>query len=447
MRIVKTAAIAAALLAPAAQAQLRLPTVSLPSLPLQSLTQAVNQTGIESLDELSSLRKTAIAALIRGNRRILEADPHGEPMVRGEVLALSPTDSVLSSAAALGFVPLREQSSAELELKLVVLQAPAKWSTAEALKKLRAANPAGVFDFNHIYTGSGSSDVSNTATSSAVVPPVQSSIADASAADASVADGHGSQPYRVGLIDSGVDVSHIAFHASAVQTWGCAGRSVPNAHGTAVASVLVGQAQDFHGVLPGAQLYAANVYCDSPTGGAVDELAAAFGWLAHEKVAVINVSLVGPDNAALGQIVRSLTSRGYLLIAAVGNDGPAAPPLYPASYPKVVGVTAVDAHRHVLIEAARGKQVMFAAPGADMAAATLANEYADVRGTSFAAPIVAGILAKEVSAPDLNTADGAVDALSKRAIDLGPSGRDLTYGFGLVGAEYPVAPAGLVHKH
>lgn len=442
MRIVKTVAIAAALLATEAQAQLRLPTVSLPTLPLQGLTQAVNQTGTESLDELSSLRKTTIAALIRGNRRILETDPHGEPMVRGEILAFSPTDSMLSSARALGFVPLREQSSVELELKLLVLQAPEQWSTVKALKKLREANPSGVFDFNHIYTGSGSADVSGSAIPSAVAPPAQTPIAHSS-----VADDHGPHPYRVGLIDSGVDVLHVAFHASEIHTWGCAGRSVPNAHGTAVASVLVGHAENFHGVLPDAQLYAANVYCDSPTGGAVDELAAAFGWLAHEQVAVINVSLVGPDNATLAQIVRSLTSRGYLLIAAVGNDGPAAPPLYPASYPHVVGVTAVDAHRHVLIEAARGKQVMFAAPGADMAAATLANQYADVRGTSFAAPIVAGILAKDVSAPNLSAADGAVDALSKKAMDLGPSGRDLTYGFGLVGAEYAIAPAGLVRKH
>ena len=440
MRIAKVAAaIATVLLAHTVPAQLRLPAVSLPTLPLQGLTQAVNQTGVESLDELSSLRKTAIAALIRGNRRIVEADPHGEPMVRGEVLALSPDDSILSSARALGFVTLREQSSAELELTLVVLQAPQQWSTAKALKKLREANPTGVFDFNHIYTGSGSATVSGTATASTANPLASTPIA--------IGDGHGPHPYRVGLIDSGVDVSHEAFQASEVHTWGCAGRSVPNAHGTAVASVLVGQAQDFHGVLPGAQLYAANVYCDSPTGGAVDELAAAFGWLAQEQVAVINVSLVGPPNVTLAQIVRSLTSRGYLLIAAVGNDGPAAPPLYPASYPQVVGVTAVDAHRHVLIEAARGKQVMFAAPGADMAGATLANQYVDVRGTSFAAPIVAGILAKELSVPNLSMADGAVDALSKQAIDLGPSGRDLTYGFGLVGEEYAVAPTRLIHKH
>jgi subtilisin family serine protease len=71
-----------------------------------------------------------------------------------------------------------------------------------------------------------------------------------------------------------------------------------------------------------------DVYCNEPTGGAVDALAAGFSWLAQQRVAVINVSLVGPDNAALAQIVRALTARGYLLVAAVGNDGPAAPPLY-----------------------------------------------------------------------------------------------------------------------
>ena len=180
---------------------------------------------------------------------------------------------------------------------------------------------------------------------------------------------------RVGLIDSGVDGSHPVFREALIHPWGCGGRVLPSAHGTAVASLLVGQSTRFHGVLDKAELYAADVYCNAPTGGAVDALAAAFAWLAQQRVAVINVSLVGPDNAALAQIVRALTSRGYLLVAAVGNDGPAAPPLYPASYPHVVGVTAVDAHRRVLIEAARGNQVMFAARGADMSAADIGGKY------------------------------------------------------------------------
>jgi subtilisin family serine protease len=242
---------------------------------------------------------------------------------------------------------------------------------------------------------------------------------------------------RVGLIDSGVDSSHPVFHDTLIHPWGCGGRLLASAHGTAVASLLVGRSVRFHGVLDRAELYAADVYCDAPTGGAVDALAAAFAWLAEQRIGVINVSLVGPDNAALAQIVRALTSRGYVLVAAVGNDGPAAPPLYPASYPHVVGVTAVDAHRRVLIEAARGNQVMFAARGADMAAADVGGKYAPIRGTSFAAPIVAALLAPFVSAPDLGKSSAAIESLAKSAIDLGPPGRDLTYGYGLVGADYP----------
>ncbi len=292
--------------------------------------------------------------------------------------------------------------------------------------QLRQADPAGTYDFNHIYTGVG--------VLSARVRP-RSRVIRHAPQSAAVSRSDPPLP-RVGLIDSGVDGSHPVFHDTQIHAWGCGGRDLPSAHGTAVASLLVGQSSRFHGVLDRAELYAADVYCNEPTGGAVDALAAAFAWLAEQRVAVINVSLVGPDNAALAQIVRALTSRGYLLVAAVGNDGPAAPPLYPASYPHVVGVTAVDAHRRVLLEAARGNQVMFAARGADMSAADIGGKYSAIRGTSFAAPIVAALLAQSVMAPDLARSNAAIESLAQSAIDLGPPGRDLTYGFGLVGADY-----------
>ena len=70
------------------------------------------------------------------------------------------------------------------------------------------------------------------------------------------------------------------------------------------------------------------------------------------------------------------------------------------AYPGVVGVTAVDARLKVLIEAARGPQVMFAAPGADLAtAASGGNGYQGARGTSFAAPLVAALLATQLATP------------------------------------------------
>lgn len=230
---------------------------------------------------------------------------------------------------------------------------------------------------------------------------------------------------RVGLLDTGVDETHPAFRGSDIHPWGCAGKRVPSAHGTAVASLLAAHGR--------AELYAADVYCGEPTGGSVNLIVEALGWLAEEHVAVINVSLVGPKNLLLERIVGALIARGHIIVAAVGNDGPAAPPLYPAAYPGVVGVTAVDAHRRVLIEAERGPQVMFAALGADLEAADLQHGYAAVRGTSFAAPAVAALLAAMVPAPDPRTSLDAIDTLAKQAVDLGPPGRDLTYGFGLVG--------------
>jgi subtilisin family serine protease len=199
-------------------------------------------------------------------------------------------------------------------------------------------------------------------------------------------------------------------------------------------------------VRPDAELFAADVYCGRPTGGAVDALVAAFGWLVQEKVPVINVSLVGAKNAMLERVIAALIAGGYIIVAAVGNDGPAAPPLYPASYANVVGVTAVDARQHVLIEAARGPQVMFAAPGADLAAAAGGHTYAAVRGTSFAAPFVAALLASGLTGPNSADAATAIDALVKTAVHLGRPGRDLTYGFGLVGADYRIDPAPLIHN-
>src|SRR5437764_1349754 len=254
------------------------------------------------------------------------------------------------------------------------------------------------------------------------------------------ADGAERSATRIGLIDSGVDVTHEVFNGITVQQHGC-GTAVPAEHGTAVASLMVGRASTFHGAAPGSALYAADVFCGRPTGGAVDAVAEAFGWLAREHVPVINVSLVGPPNTMLAAIVQDVLSRGYLIVAAVGNDGPAAPPLYPAAWPGVIGVTAVDARQRVLVEAGRGPQVKFAAPGADMAAASPQQAYVLVRGTSFASPIVAGLLALELEAPDGAAAKRAVAALAARALHPGAPGLEPVYGYGLVGAELRQQPA------
>ena len=402
-----------------AAAQVALPPV--PGVPPVDLPVDVNRTVGETVDrldpeKLTDARLLRVRDLIRTHREVIEADPQGAPILRSEVLAFSPSQAALDLARDAGFVVARERTLAGLDASIVVLRAPPGMSTRRALKKLRSLDPAGTYDFNHLYTESG------------VVAPGEVPAKTVSAAAASAADA-----VRIGLIDSGVDDSHPVFRDASITTHGCSGQPVANAHGTAVASLMVGRSEKFHGAAPGAALYAADVYCGVPTGGAVDAVADAFAWLAREQVPIINVSLVGPSNAMLESIVRIVVARGHLVIAAVGNDGPAASPLYPAAYPGVVGVTAVDARQRALLEAARGRQVDFAAPGADIAAAGKTHAYAAVRGTSFAAPIVAGLLVAEMHAPDPAAAERALATLARLAIDLGSPGPDTTYGHGLVG--------------
>jgi subtilisin family serine protease len=248
----------------------------------------------------------------------------------------------------------------------------------------------------------------------------------------------------VGLVDSGVDARHAVFRDARLRRWGCDDAPHPAPHGTAVAALMVGRDERFRGVTPGATLYAADIYCDSPAGGSADRIAGALGWLAREKVGVINLSLVGPPNVALERAVAAMVRRGHLLVAAVGNDGPAAPPLYPASYPGVVGVSAVDRDGRTLPEAARGPQVLFAAPGSDMvSAAPGAPPFRRVRGTSFAAPIVAALLADQLPHPDPAGAKEAVAALARQAARTEAGSISNATGYGVVGAAYRTDPSRL----
>jgi subtilisin family serine protease len=410
----------AILLSLTASAQLpkvQLPPVQLPGGVLPETTRALGGT----LRELTDARALRADRLLRDHRASLDRDPRGDLVVRAEVIAIDITDAALASAVKARFVVLRAREFADLGVKITVLQTPEGWSAQRGLKRLRKLDPEGTYDYNHIYLDVG--EIGGTATAAAAATPAASGA------------GH-----RVGLIDGGVEATHEALRSSVIQEFGCDGNPVPSVHGTAVASLLAGSATEFQGAAPRAELFAADVYCGLPTGGSVEAVAAALGWMVKERVPVVNISLVGPRNALLERAIGVLVGRGHLIVAAVGNDGPAAPPLYPAAYKGVIGVTAVDAHHRVLLEACRGKHLALAAPGADLRAADAADStgYKEVRGTSFAAPLVAGLLARVLDAPDPVASADALAALTARAVDLGPRGRDDIYGAGLVAADLPL---------
>jgi subtilisin family serine protease len=240
---------------------------------------------------------------------------------------------------------------------------------------------------------------------------------------------------EIGMIDAGVEEDHPALRDADITiktTAQSRGKAKPTAHGTAVASLLVGEDRDFHGALPGAKLYAADAFGGAPTGGSAGDIARAIAWLVDENVPVINISITGPKNALLEAAVRAALERGHVIVAAVGNDGPAAPVKYPAAYNGVIAVTAVDERGRVQLDANRGPAVTFAAAGVNVRAAQLADEYATITGTSFASPIVAARFAElmpEAGAEHVAAARDALIAATKRASE---EKRSIVYGYGIL---------------
>lgn len=380
----------------------------------------------EALSDTSLLtesRQRQARDLLQFHRDVVEPDDHGQPVVRGQILALSPSAEALSRAERAGFRVREVETLAELGVRNVVLVGPRGVSAVEALRRLRALDPKGQYDFNHLYQESG------VVRAHAAAPPP-------------VTDGAVGRGVRVGLVDGGVAPSQPTLAGAKVVQRGFApGGLHASPHATAVASLIAGRSGRFRGAAPGATLLVADVYGTTPTGGSADAIARGLAWLAQSGAPVINISLVGPPNILLEAAVKALIARGHIVVAAVGNDGPAAPPLYPASYPGVVAVTGVDLRRRVLPEAGRGTHVDFAAPGSDMAAAGLDGGFVSVRGTSFAAPLAAGLLARQLTAPSAVGAGRAIAALSRQALDLGPRGPDPIYGRGLVASELRVVPS------
>lgn len=377
------------------------------------------QDGVRGRVDRALQAPSRVRDLIRRSDGALEADPWGWPAVRAEIVAVDPSPAARRAALDAGFTVVRETRLEGLDLAVVVLAPPRGLALRRAVDRLRDLDPEGVWEFNHVYSPAGllAESPAPASASATLAPPA--------------AQGGGA---RLGLIDTGVDTRHPALAGATIRQQGFAGAERTGAHGTAVASLLAGRAGPFSGAAPGATLFVADVYGGSPAGGASTGVAEALAWMVRNDVPVVNVSLVGPRNALVEAAVRRAAGRGVLIVAAAGNDGPAAAPLYPAAYAEVIGVTAVNARGRPLPEAARGPHIDFAAPGADMAAAGSGQGYVQVRGASFAAPLVAGLLARRGGGAR------AVQALAAEARDLGDRGPDPVYGRGLVGADLRVDP-------
>jgi len=395
-----------------AAAQIALPPIQLPDATrtLPPLPDLRAGPLISVVDRLAQTRLDRIAALLHDHRESIELDERGEPAVRGILVASGIDAAMIARAANAGFALFDRDRIEGLGLEIARFRVPEGRSLGRARKQLAKLLPEAEVDVDNIYAASG---------------PAGGALPQAMLAAAG-----GGGATMLGLIDGGV-AAHPSVAGRVEQRGFAKGAPAPSRHGTAVASLLVGNGA-VRGAAPGQRLLAADVYGTDPTGGSASAIARALGWLAQRGVAVATISLVGPDNKLLAAAVARAQQRGMLIVAAVGNDGPAAPPAYPASYRGVLAVTGVDAKDRVLPEAGRALHVDFAAPGDDVLAATGADSRDRLRGTSFAAPLVAGRLALRYPAPAVARIGPAVAALVLEARDLGKKGRDKIYGHGLI---------------
>lgn len=384
-----------------AQAQLvpgmpALPAPLSPERILSHVEETLETATDRAAQRLETIRRSAAAQLVRQYPDRVALDPNGFPARAGEVVVDDPSDALITTMQAKGYAVLAREDV--LGVRYARLAVPRGRSLGQAIRELRKLG-ANEVTADQLHATSGMLPATP-------APPAA-----------------GSGPV-VGVIDGGV--------AGATLRAGFAsGAPRDSDHATAVASLISG-AGVVRGGLPGARIASADVYGSDPAGGNATAIARAIGWMVENRIGVVTISLVGPANPVLARVIAAAQSRGTAIVAAVGNNGPAAPPAYPASYPGVIAVTGVDARGRVLIEAGRASHLDYAAPGADMLAMAANGRAMRVRGTSFAAPLVAATLARFYSSANPSQLRAALGKVDAGARDAGARGPDPVFGRGIV---------------
>ncbi len=363
----------------------------------QTVTEAAARTEREAR-RLLRVRDRTLDRLLRANPQAIERDAAGNLARRGELLAHGASDADLGLMEQAGFRVLARDEIEGLDIAFARLAVPAGMTLAEAQARAAALAPDAQIEADTLHWAAG-----------APAAPHPLPIMAAAQAASRIAT------VKVGIIDGGV--------GQALPVQGqkgfAAGAPHPSDHASAVASLL-----HDHGA---ARLWVADVYGKDPAGGNASAIAKALGWLTANDCKVVTVSLVGPRNALVERAITAAQAKGVVVVAAVGNDGPAAPPAYPASYEGVLAITGVDRKGRALIEAGRARHLDYAAPGAGVHARDASGKIKVWRGTSFAAPLAAARVAAA-----LNSGGAWRAKVDAEARDLGPKGADTTFGRGLL---------------
>ncbi|SNY45327.1 type VII secretion-associated serine protease mycosin [Paractinoplanes atraurantiacus] len=255
---------------------------------------------------------------------------------------------------------------------------------------------------------------------------------------------------RVAVIDSGVDAAHPQLRGHVTPGADFLhgddnGRQDCNGHGTAVASIIgamPARNTGFQGLAPGVAILPLRISEQEVIDGKAvgdkgtpAQFAQAIDLAVDQGADVINISLVmTSDNAAVRAAVARAIGAGVVVVAAAGNDAlKGNPDPFPAKYPGVIGVGAVQFDGTVATYSQRGDYVDLVAIGNDVTAAAAGGTGHSVRsGTSFAAPFVAATAALILQRfPQLSP--GEVRQRLIATTDPAPGGSvSAEYGFGLL---------------
>jgi subtilisin family serine protease len=257
-------------------------------------------------------------------------------------------------------------------------------------------------------------------------------------------------PVRVAIVDTGIDLKHPDLQPNikgGINTINSLkSPNDDNGHGTHVAGIVaaINNSIGVVGVGPNIDLYAVKVLGANGS-GYLSDIIEGLDWVIQQKQIqggdwVLNMSLgTTADIQSFHDAIIRVNQAGITQVAAAGNTGGAV--TYPAAYPEVIAVSAIDQNDQLASWSSRGPEVDLAAPGVDIYSTYKGQSYAILSGTSMAAPHVTGVAALVL---DRKTCDFNLDGvctpsevqqkLEQTAIDLGVSGKDSFYGSGLINA-------------
>ncbi len=248
----------------------------------------------------------------------------------------------------------------------------------------------------------------------------------------------GSPGVIVAIVDTGVDYNHPDIAANYyIGGYDFINNDADpvddNGHGTHVAGIAAAVTNNGVGVagISQSKIMAEKVLSASGS-GSYSAVASGITHAANNGAKVISMSLGGGFKSnTLQNAVNYAWNKGALIVAAAGNDN-SGKISYPAAYPNVIAVSALNPDDSFAYYSNHGKKIELAAPGTGVYSTYPGGGYATMSGTSMATPFVSGSAALVLSKNGGLTNQQVRNILDNSAVDLGASGKDVYFGYGKV---------------